>query len=236
MNELLASAMASSKQIMQAQAVNTNNLANASTTGFRAELAFVTSQQSGGGVYSTPDLSPGAVKTTGRSLDVAIAGEGWFSITAQNGTEAFSRRGDFHVDSFGQLSDGSGNAVMGNSGPIALPPYNSIEIGTDGTISIVPLGQTPNTMAVVDRIQLVTVADGGLERGDDGLMRLKEGVTATADASVKVVSGSLEGSNVSVVTEMINMIDLARRFESQVQLMRSAEENSSALAKIMSMS
>ncbi len=236
MSELLVTAMDSANKIMQAQAVNTNNLANASTDGFRAEMAYISDLNSGGEVYSAPDLSHGAVRTTGRSLDVSINGEGWIAVIGADGTEGYSRRGDLQVDAFGQLSDGTGKPILGNNGPVALPPFSSVEIANDGTISIQPLGQTPNTLAVVDRIKLVLVAEDDLHRGEDGLMRLSSGQTASADSFVRVTSGSIEGSNVNAVAEMVKMIDLARRFEGQVKLMQSAQENASALSKIMSMS
>lgn len=235
MNELLITVMNSANQIMQAQAVNTNNLANASTDGFKAELAYINSREIGGGVYSVPDLSTGTLRTTGRELDVSINGKGWIAVMTADGTEGYSRRGDFNIDAFGQLTDGAGHPIIGNSGPISLPPYASVEIGSDGTISIQPLGQSPNTMAVVNRIKLVSPEDTELHRGADGVMRLLPDETATVDASVRLFSGTLEGSNVNAVSEMIKMIDLARRFEAQVKLMQSAEENSMSLEKIMSM-
>lgn len=236
MNELLVTVMNSARQIMKAQSVNTNNLANASTDGFRAELAYIASAELGGGVESVPDFTTGALKTTGRNLDISLNGEGWIAVMAEDGSEGYSRRGDLNIDSFGQLTNGSGQPIIGNSGPIALPPYAAIEIGTDGTISIQPLGQGPNTMATVDRIRLVNPEKSQLQRSEDGLMRLPPGEVAEVDASIKVISGSLEGSNVNAVSEMVKMIDLSRRFEAQVKLMHSAQENAMALAKIMSLS
>lgn len=235
MHELLLSITNSAKQTMQAQAINANNLANAGTEGFKAEIAYYTSEQDSGELSSAPDFTPGVVRTTGRDLDVSINGEGWIAVMAEDGTEAYSRRGDLQVDAFGQLTNGVGQPVMGNNGPIALPPFGSLEIGSDGTISILPLGQTPNTLAVVDRIKLVKLEDNEVQRGIDGLIRLADGFATDADASVTVLSGMLEGSNVNVVGEMVKMIDLARRFESQIKLMQSTEENSASLAKILSM-
>lgn len=236
MHELLLSITNSAKQTMQAQAINAHNLANAGTEGFKSEIAYYSALDSNGEVSSAPDLSPGVVRTTGRDLDISVAGEGWIAVMAEDGTEAYSRRGDLQIDSFGQLTNGAGQAIMGNNGPIALPPFGTLEIGTDGTVSILPLGQTPNTLAVVDRIKLVTLAENEVQRGVDGLIRLPDGFAVNADASVSVISGMLEGSNVNVVGEMVKMIDLARRFESEIKLMQSAKENSAALAKIMSMS
>lgn len=235
MHELLLSITNSAKQTMQAQAINAHNLANAGTEGFKAEIAYYSAQSGTSDVASSPDLSPGIVRTTGRDLDVSINGEGWMAVMAEDGTEAYSRRGDLQVDAFGQLSNGAGQPIMGNNGPIALPPFGSLEIGSDGTISILPLGQTPNTLAVVDRIKLVRLDSNEVQRGVDGLIRLPDGFAVDADASVGVLSGMLEGSNVNIVGEMVKMIDLARRFESEIKLMQSAKENSAALAKIMSM-
>jgi len=235
MQELLLSITNSARQTMQAQAINAHNLANAGTEGFKAEIAYYSTQNAKSTVSSTPDLSPGVVRTTGRDLDVSINGEGWMAVMAEDGTEAYSRRGDLQIDAFGQLTNGVGQPIMGNNGPIALPPFGSLEVGSDGTISILPLGQTPNTIAVVDRIKLVKLEGSEVLRGIDGLIRLPDGIAADADASVGVLSGMLEGSNVNVVGEMVKMIELARRFESEIKLMQSAKENSAALAKIMSM-
>ena len=235
MYELLNSITQSAKQTMQAQAVNANNLANASTDGFKAEIAYYSSFGLSGEISSTPDLSQGTLRTTGRELDIAVNGEGWFAVIAADGSEAYTRRGDLQIDALGQITNGAGQLLLGNNGPISLPPFGSVEIGSDGTVSILPLGQGPNTLAVVDRIKLVTLDAGDLQRGDDGLLRLKEDALVNADAAVTVISGAIEGSNVNVVGEMVKMIDLARRFEGEIRLMQSAKENAEALDEIMSM-
>lgn len=236
MSQLLLSAVDNAKQIMQAQAVNANNLANISTDGFKAELAVVTASAGGGQTYSASDLADGVVRTTGRNLDVAINGDGWIAVMGEDGTEGYSRRGDLHVDVLGQLTDGAGRPVLGNSGPIALPPFRSLEVAGDGSISIIPEGSQTGTMAVVDRIKLVEAEKSELMRSEDGLMRLPNGQIADPSATIHLSTGSLEGSNVNAVAEMIKMIDLARRFEGQVKLMQTAQENDKALAQIMSMS
>ena len=234
MSQVYATAMETAKQIMLAQAVNANNLANVGTDGFRAELSYLLDTDEGRQAFSSPDLSSGFIRNTGRSLDVAVKGGGWIAVQGFDGTEGYSRRGDLQVDAFGQLTDGTGRPILGNSGPIALPPYSNVEIGADGTISIQPLGQTANTLAVVDRIKLVELDPEQLLRGEDGLMRLPEGETAPASASVQLIGGSLEGSNVNAVEEMVKMIDLARRFEAQIQIMQSEDQNNAALAELMS--
>ncbi|MFN3165351.1 MAG: flagellar hook-basal body complex protein, partial [Pseudohongiellaceae bacterium] len=138
MSQLLLSAVDNAKQIMQAQAVNANNLANVSTDGFRAELAYTIANSGGSQALSSVDMSEGVVRTTGRNLDIAISGEGWIAVQGQDGMEGYSRRGDLHLDSFGQLMDGAGRPILGNNGPIALPPFSSVEIAADGTISVQP--------------------------------------------------------------------------------------------------
>ena len=235
MSELLHTVMIGARQVMQAQAMNANNLANASTDGFRAELFHLSRIGAAGETSSSPDFTQGMIRTTGRSLDVSVDGQGWMAIMTPEGTEGYTRRGDLRVDTLGQLTNGAGQPVIGNNGPIAIPPFTSIEIASDGTVSIQPLGQAPNTMAVIDRIKLAQPDENRMRRGEDGIMRLPQGESAEADAAVRVQGGSLEGSNVNAVGELLKMIDLARQFESQIKLMRTAEENSSALKSIMSM-
>lgn len=235
MYELLQSITESAKKTLQAQQVNANNLANASTVGFKAEIAYYLNQEDGLTLESMPDFSPGLVQQTGRPLDVSIQGDGWLAILAPDGSETYTRRGDLQVDAFGQLTTGTGQSVLGNNGPIALPPFSSVEIGADGTISIVPVGQQPNTLAVVDRLKLVSLDGANLQRREDGQLQLPDGEIAAPDASVRVISGAVESSNVNVVGELVRMIDLARRFESEIQLMQNAKENSSALASVMNL-
>lgn len=236
MSELLGTVMAGARQVMKAQAINSNNLANASTDGFRAELVHISSLEDINGLSSTPDLAEGMVRTTGNPLDISVNGEGWIAVQAPDGTEGYTRRGDLRVDALGQISNGAGQLVMGQAGPILLPPFSNIEIGTDGTVSIQPLGQDITTRVVIDRIKLALPDKRQLTRGVDGILRLPRGNIADPDATVKVQSGTLEGSNVNAVGEMLKMMDLARQFEAQVQLMNSAEENSSSLASVLRMS
>lgn len=235
MNELLSTVMEGARNIMRAQSINANNLANANTDGFKSELAQIYRDENGVEVKSSPNFTQGVLKTTGRDLDISIDGDGWIAVQAPNGVEGYSRRGDLQIDSLGQLTDGARNPIIGNSGPIALPPFAAIEIGSDGTISIQPQGSAPNTMAVVDRIKLVLPERGSLLRGTDGVMRMPNNETAVPDASVKLFAGTLESSNVNAVEEMVKMIDLARHFEAEIKLMQSAKENASALARIISL-
>lgn len=244
MDRMLYIAMAGAKQTMLAQTVNAQNLANVSTSGFREDLvAFASQQVQGSGlpsrVYNTgysvgSNLEPGSIHTTGNDLDVAISGEGWIAVQAADGTEAYTRAGDLRLDNLGQLTTGAGHRVLGNGGPIAMPPAETIEIGRDGTISIRPVGQAPNTLAVVDRIKLVNPPANALTKGPDGLMRVGGGDVA-ADAGVTLVSGALEMSNVNAVDALVSMMELSRQFEMQVKMMQTAQENDEASVRLMAM-
>lgn len=245
MDRMLYVAMSGAKQTMLAQAVNTNNLANVNTTGFRSDLeAFRSLPVYGPGypsrVYAQTerpgmDFLAGTLSTTGRELDVAVNGDGWIAVQAADGSEAYTRAGDLRVTVNGQLETGAGRPVMGNGGPIAVPPFEKLEIGVDGTISIQPVGQAPNALAVVDRIKLVNPPLGQMEKGTDGLMRVKDGKDAAADAAVQLSSGVLESSNVNAVEAMVRMIELGRQFETQIKMMRAAQENDAASAQLMRM-
>jgi flagellar basal-body rod protein FlgF len=243
MDRMLYVAMTGAKETLNAQGVNNHNLANASTTGFRAELsAFQSRAIDGSGyasrVYATNastgwNNQSGALLSTGRDLDVAINGDGWIAVQGPDGKEAYTRAGDLQVDPNGQLTTGTGHPVLGDGGPITVPPYTSIFFARDGSISVVAQGQTPDTTATVDRIKLVKPADEAIERGNDGLFRMKDGTEAPADATVQLSSGTLESSNVNTADAMVTMIELARHFEMQVKAIRHAEENGAAAAQIM---
>lgn len=234
MDRMLYIAMTGAKQTLVAQAANTNNLANASTTGFRADFeAFRAMPVFGYGqpsrVYAMAerpgvDLSSGTVYATGRDLDVAVQGEGWIAVQAPDGREAYTRAGDLRVNETGLLTNGAGHPVLGNAGPITVPQAETLDIGADGTVSIRPLGQAPNTLTVVDRIKLVNPPKGDLMKGADGLVRRKDGLVPPPDEAVRVVAGSLETSNVNTVEAMVNLITLSRQFEMQVKAMRTTEE------------
>ena len=235
--------MTGAKQTMQAQAANSHNLANASTTGFRGDLhAFTSEEVRGPGFRSRvnavseglgTDFRPGPMQTTGRDLDVAVQGAGWIAVQAPDGGEAYTRAGDLHLTANGNLVTGSGRPVIGDGGPIAVPPSETLSIGNDGTVSVVPRGQGPDTLAVVERIKLTDPDPGELEKGADGLFRLPDDAQAEADADVTLVSGALEGSNVNVTTAMVNMIELARQYETQVKMIQNADENASAAAELL---
>ncbi|HEC20825.1 MAG TPA: flagellar basal-body rod protein FlgF [Gammaproteobacteria bacterium] len=245
MDRMLYVAMSGAKQTALAQAVNSNNLANANTTGFREDLAAFRSMPVFGAgaptrVYAMTEnpgvnLESGAIQATGRDLDMAIQGKGWIAVQAPDGQEAYTRAGNLRIESGGLLVTGSGYPVMGNGGPIAIPQAESIEIGVDGTITIRSIGEFANSLTVLDRIKLVKPDGAELIKGKDGLMRLKDGFEADADASVRLASGALETSNVNTVDAMVNMIALARQYEAQVKMMKAAGEMASKSNELLSL-
>ncbi|MBS0386870.1 MAG: flagellar basal-body rod protein FlgF [Proteobacteria bacterium] len=243
MDRLVYVAMEGAKEALRAQTANNHNLANASTTGFRADLsAFQTRDVTGAGLpsraYATDssvgwDGSSGELESTGRDLDVAIKGAGWFAVQAPDGSEAYTRAGDLRVDPSGVLTTANGNPVLGDSGPVAVPPHASLMIGGDGSISVVPLGQEAKTISTVGRLKLVNPPANELVRGADGLFRLASGAPASADAGVRVVNGTLESSNVNIAETMTNMIELARNYDLQVKAIHTAEETAATSAKLL---
>jgi flagellar basal-body rod protein FlgF len=243
MDRFLYISMSGAKETLRAQTANNHNLANASTTGFRADMsAFQTRAVAGSGyasrAYATNsttgwDSTQGALISTGRDLDVGVTGSGWIAVMGKDGREAYTRAGDLRVDPSGLLMTGAGHQVMGEGGPVSVPPNTSLTIGGDGTISVIPLGQGPETTAMVGRIKLVNPPEAEMTRGEDGLFRSTTGTDLPADASVKLVSGSLETSNVNTADAMVNMIELARRFDLQVKAMRTAEENAASSAQLL---
>lgn len=246
MDRFLYIAMNGAKNAMHAQQANAHNLANVSTVGFKAEMDNFKTESVYGPGYATRayasdenagiDFKQGPMMTTGRDLDVAINGEGWFAVQADDGSTAYSRRGDFRIDPTGLLLDGSNRIVMGESGPITLPEFESLVIGRDGTISIRATGQAASTLVAVDRLMLVKPELDNLVKGSDGLFRSKDGIEAPLDAGISITNGALEGSNVNTVDAMIGMMEYARFYETQVKLMNLASENDAAGARLMRLS
>ena len=245
MDRLIYTAMTGAKHAFLQQAGVANNLANASTTGFRAmEHKFRAVPIQGEGAPTRAfvvdasvanDFDQGPMMATGRPLDVAVQGAGWISVETPDGSEAYTRAGNLQINVNGQLQTASGLNVLGDGGPIAIPPDNSITISPDGTVSTVPLFGTPNNVSVVGRIKLVNPPESDLVRGDDGLFRIRTGEPATLDENVKLASETLEGSNVNPVDSMVNMISLGRQFEMQIKMLQTADANAAKASQILSM-
>ncbi|MCW5588688.1 MAG: flagellar basal body rod protein FlgF [Legionellales bacterium] len=223
----------SASHLWNALRINNNNLANVSTTGFREELMSLASQPIEGqalpgrvnayisGTHLNTDTGP--LITTGNPLDIAIKQKGWIGIQNKMGQEALTRVGDLHADVNGVLMTSAGYAVMGNSGPIALPPHDKILIGADGTVSIQPQGQPPENIAAVDRIRLVNPPANTLYKGDDGLIYSTAG-GVNADANVQLITGALEGSNANAVDGLVKMISIQQQLQQNLAMLKTIDE------------
>lgn len=245
MDRLIYTAASGAKHILEQQATASNNLANISTTGFRAQIdAFRAVQVQGEGLPTRAlvenatvgtDFSAGPLQVTGRDLDLAVKGKGWIAVQMADGTEAYTRNGALQMSANGQLQTAGGQPVAGEGGPISIPPDVTLAIGGDGTISTISTTTQPATSTVLGRIKLVNPPEQDLVRGDDGLFRLKDGGAAPADPTVAVAGGMLEGSNVSAVDAMVQMISLARSFETQMSLLKNAENNAAKATQLLAL-
>ncbi len=238
MDRLIYLSMSAAKATMQRQEVLAHNLANASTNGFRAEIAaFRAIPVRGDGastrVYALESTvgynpQPGVVQPTGRNMDVAVRGNAWLSVQALDGTEAYTRAGALEVNAEGLLVNGSGLQVVGDGGPITVPANAVVDIANDGTLSAkVGNGRPQN----IGRLKLTT-SEAALQRGDDGLFRAADGDLA-ADPLARLQSGALEGSNVNAIETMVAMISAARQFEHQMKVLQGAEQKEAAAAKLL---
>lgn len=243
MDRMLYVAMSGAKQNMLAQAHNANNMANISTTGFKADLAAARSMPLFGGGLPTrvfsmteregTDFNPGAIQSTGRALDIAIKADGFLSVQGVAGNEAYTRAGGLRVSATGILESANGLPVLGENGAISIPPSTRVEIATDGTVSAITPSKGADVVNIIDRLKLVNPDLKNVVKGNDGLFHLRDGSIAKADAVVEIVSGVLEGSNVNIASEMVNMIELARQFEMQVKMMKVAEENDEQATRLL---
>ncbi len=246
MDKLVYTAATGLRAHMQSQAAIANNMANASTTGFRADrvvfdriiLSDGTTQMSARQPTSEEvrdaDRAPGVIQQTGRPLDVAMGDrDQWLAVQAPDGSEAYTRRGDLSVSSSGALQTGDGFLVMGQGGPITLPPYDSVAIGADGSISIVPQGDKTGQTTVVDRLKVVSGKGTDTVKGLDNLMRVRGGGTMPADLDAGVTSGALEGSNVNMTQALVDMIENQRSYEVQANLLKEARSMDESSASVM---
>lgn len=248
MDRLIYTAMTGAAQTMGRLASVSHNLANVTSTGYRAEehrlravpvqsinvpsplatRAFVVDAS-----VST-DFAPGPMQYTGRSLDVAVDGKGWLAVTLPDGSEAYTRNGSLELSVNGVLQTRGGIPVQGDGGAISVPPDVKISIGRDGTVSVIPESGAQNTVNNIGRLKLVNPDENELVRGADGLFRLRGGDAAPVDENVKAASGYLEGSNVNPVDQMVSMISLSRQFEMQVKMLQSADQNDKSATQVIS--
>jgi flagellar basal-body rod protein FlgF len=243
MDRLIYTSLSAMRGSMARQTATANNLANAQTTGFRAEVAEAQAAWLHGG--PTParsmadeqviaaDMTAGTVISTGRDLDVAIGGTALLAVQASNGDEAYTRRGDLQVSEAGLLTTGDGLPVLGSGGPIIIPPADSISIDSDGRIQIVPAGGDPAQRQPVDQLKLASPDGFETVKGTDGLFRVRNGGVLPSDPGARVTVGSLEGSNVSATSALIDMIEASKHWDHQLKLITSARDMDTATADLM---
>jgi flagellar basal-body rod protein FlgF len=247
MDRLIYTAMTGARHILEQQATTANNLANATSTGFRAQLntfravpvvaenlplatrTFVVDSTAG------TNFAPGPLLQTGRELDVAVQNKGWIAVQSADGSEAYTRNGALRVNENGMLQTQSGLMVQGETGPLAVPPEVRLAIAGDGTLGAISTDTKPGPATILGRIKLVNPPEQSLVRGDDGLFRLRDGTPAEADPAVRLSAGALEGSNVSPVDSMVSMIALARSFETQMSMLKNAENNAAKATQILAL-
>jgi len=244
MDRLIYTAMTGAGAAAHRQAVLSNNLANASTNGFRAELsAYRAVPLRGDGsttrVFALETTSghletAGPAQRTGRPLDAMAKGNAWFAVQGLDGTESYARNGAFEVAPDGTLQTGTGLTVLSDGGaPISVPARAELVIGQDGSLSAKVAGQTSS---VIGRLKMVTpTAEDPLKRGDDGLFRSTSTDPLPNDAQARLEAGALEGSNVNPIETMVGMIQTARQFEVQMRLLQTAESNDRSAGQLLSL-
>ncbi len=235
MDRLIYTAVSGANRSLTQQMIHANNLSNASTEGFRADLEQANSQQVLGYGYASRfqvrsfnggvDMTHGSLQNTGRELDVAIQGNGLFAVR-QGGREAYTRNGHMEIDDAGNLTINQ-NPVLGINGPVQLPPFSSVSIGQDGTITVVPENGDVKAAFDVERIKLVDIPAARLTKNADGLLVTNQAANPRSE-NVSVVSAHLESSNVSAVNEMVETVSLSRQFEAQIKMMKVAESLANA--------
>lgn len=245
MDKVIYTAMNGASHTLEQQANVSNNLANASTTGFKAQLNTFRAVPVVGEGFATrtyvvdstagSDFTGGALQHTGRALDVAVNGSGWLAVQAPDGTESYTRAGDLKINENGLLQTQSGHNVLGDTGPITIQPQTSVTIASDGTVSSISLNGTPNAVETVGRLKLVNPPPNMLVRGDDGLYRQVDGVDADADVNVTLSTGMLESSNVNPIESMVSMINLSRQFELHMRMLSTVESNETKATSIMTL-
>jgi len=242
MDRLIYTAMSGARYTLERQATLAQNLANASTNGYRADtVAFravpIDAQAPGTRVFAVEtttgsDFTPGPMQSTGRNLDVAVQGAGWITVQGSDGNEAYTRAGALQVGPDGTLQLPNGLPVQGDGGPLVAPDGAELEIAADGTISAKSPGA--KNLTAVGRLKLVNPDTADLVKGGDGLFRTRSGDPADADPTVRVTGGSLEASNVNPIDAMVGMIDAARQFEMQTKMLTNAEQNDQKAATLLS--
>jgi flagellar basal-body rod protein FlgF len=245
MDKVIYTAASGATHTFSQMANESSNLANASTTGFRAQMnTFRAAPVIGDGLAtrtfvvdstSGTDFTGGSMEQTGRALDVAVQGKGWIAVQSADGTESYTRAGDLKIDENGVLQTQGGQSVLGDGGPITIPPETNVTIASDGTVSTISTDGTPNQVNILGQIKLVNPDDANMVRGDDGLFRQQDGTDADADPNVSLAPGFLESSNVNPVESMVNMINLSRQLDLHMKMLTTVDGDESKATGILTL-
>lgn len=243
MDKMIHSSLSAMQGIMARQTAIANNMANASTTGFRAEIVNAKAKHLSSETLDSraiayervlaADLAAASVTSTGRPLDVALDGDAMLSVQGPDGEPAYTRRGDLQLSETGLVTTGAGDPVWGESGPLIIPPADTISIAKDGGVWIIPQGNPDGEMQQIDRLALVSFTGSDIVKGNDNLFRVRDGGALPADADARLTAGSLEGSNVNMTASLVNMIEASRAWETQVKLLATAKDLDSSGASLM---
>ena len=243
MDRMIYVAMSAARDAQRAQTITSHNIANISTNGFRAIHSALDSAPIPGqgfpsrvNTVAQPEVwsaSQGASLATGRDLDVAIQGPGWLAVQGPDGEEAYTRAGNLRVNPNGLLENANGRLVLGNGGPISLPPFEKIVLGDDGQISIIPQGQSAESLAQVDRLRLVNPPAENLVRSGDAMFSLRERSRAAGDPAERTATGQLEQTNVTPAGALADMIEMSRHYEMTIRAMNTAEETDAASTRLI---
>lgn len=243
MDKMVDIARTALRGAMARQTATANNLANANTTGFRAEIMNASARWTDGAALKSratqvdqviaADMKSGTVTQTGNALDIAIGGDGMLAVQANDGSEGYTRRGDLILSDSGLLTTSDGHPVLGEGGPITLPPADSISIAKDGSIWIVPQGGLAGELQQVEMLKIVSPKGSAIAKGTDGLFREANGGALPQDPLAQVTAGSLEGSNVNTTVALVDMIEASRSWQGQIKLIETAKDIDSSGASLM---
>ena len=243
MDRLIYTSLAAMRGSMSRQTAIANNLANAETPGFRADMASAQALWlDGDGLDARAmsseevlgaDMKAGTVTQTGRDLDIAMQGDALLVVQAKNGEEAYTRRGDLQISPSGLLTTGEGSPVQGGQGPVTIPPADAVTIDQEGRVWIVPQGGDPENPQEVDRLRLATPTGSDIAKGLDGLFRVKGGGILPDDPEARLLTRSIEGSNVSATSALVEMIEASRSWDTQLKMISDVRDMDSATANLM---
>ncbi len=245
MDKLAYTTVNAMKSLMNRQTAIANNMANSNTVGFKADMVSAETQYLNGPGHDSrampveremqADMNGGAISKTDRPLDIALEGDAMLAVQAADGAEAYTRRGDLQISPSGAMLTGNGFPVLGENGPVTLPPSERVDIGSDGTISYVPAGGDPTLPQQLGKLKLVSATGSQISKGADALFHVADDGILPVDENAKVISGALEQSNVNMTSALVDMIETSRAWETQARLLKMTEELDDRGAGIMSL-